>query len=395
MAERLRIALIYQNNENWIGGTYYIQNLVLALNRLPEEKKPELEIITSVNSDFLQIQQLGYPYLAHQNIPPSPYPLPIIKRVINKIFHLITGFDRFEQLSDYRMVRSDVIFPAFTGMLTRKGVKKIYWIPDFQEQVLPEFFSKQEIINRIQSHKYMIAGKEPIVFSSADACKTFNALFPKALNKTYILRFAVTHPDYQSLNIASLKEKYKLDKPYFFVSNQFWKHKNHMVVLKALEQIALDVRKDFMIAFSGKEHDYRNPEYANQVRQYVKENNLTDQTRFLGFIDRKEQLKLMSEAIAVIQPSLFEGWSTVVEDAKAMDQWVLVSDLPVHREQLKQNVDFFSAEDSVALKGLMIAKSHKRNIPKPINYSDNVSAFGNDFINIIAEQFTKTNSAAN
>ena len=386
MADRLRIALIYQNNENWIGGTYYIQNLVLALNRLPDEKKPELEIITSVNSDYLQIQQLGYPYLTHQNIPPSSYPLPIIKRVINKIFHSITGFDRFEQLSDYRMIQSDVIFPAFTGMLTRKGVKKIYWIPDFQEQVLPEFFSKQEIINRTQSHKYIIRGNEPIVFSSTDAEKTFKSLFPKASNKTYILRFAVTHPPYQELDNTSLKEKYNLDQPYFFVSNQFWKHKNHMVVLKALEQIPADERKDFLIAFSGKEHDYRNPEYASQIRQYVSEKNLTAQTRFLGFIDRKEQLKLMSEAIAVIQPSFFEGWSTVVEDAKAMDQWVIASDLPVHREQLNINANFFAANDSTVLKELMTAKLQEKRKLTPINYKENVSEFGNEFIRIVAEQ---------
>ncbi len=40
--------------------------------------------------------------------------------------------------------------------------------------------------------------------------------------------------------------------------------------------------------------------------------------RFLGFIDRGEQLQLMKNSIAIVQPSLFEGWSTVVEDTKAM-----------------------------------------------------------------------------
>ena len=38
----------------------------------------------------------------------------------------------------------------------------------------------------------------------------------------------------------------------------------------------------------------------------------------LGFISRQDQLSLMRDAIAVIQPSLFEGWSTVVEDCKAI-----------------------------------------------------------------------------
>ena len=38
--------------------------------------------------------------------------------------------------------------------------------------------------------------------------------------------------------------------------------------------------------------------------------------------------------MAVAQPSLFEGWSTIVEDAKTLGKPIFVSDLPVHREQL-------------------------------------------------------------
>jgi len=43
----------------------------------------------------------------------------------------------------------------------------------------------------------------------------------------------------------------------------------------------------------------------------------------------------MKNAQAVIQPSFFEGWSTVVEDAKSLNQHIIVSDLEVHKEQLE------------------------------------------------------------
>ena len=33
-----------------------------------------------------------------------------------------------------------------------------------------------------------------------------------------------------------------------------------------------------------------------------------------------DQLRLMKESLGVIQPSLFEGWSTVIEDAKALNK---------------------------------------------------------------------------
>ncbi len=38
--------------------------------------------------------------------------------------------------------------------------------------------------------------------------------------------------------------------------------------------------------------------------------------------------------MAVVQPSHFEGWSTLVEDAKTLGKPLFVSNLPVHREQL-------------------------------------------------------------
>ena len=70
-----------------------------------------------------------------------------------------------------------------------------------------------------------------------------------------------------------------------------------------------------------------------------------DEIYFLGFIDRIDQLVLMENAMAIIQPSLFEGWSTVVEDAKALNQTLIVSDIPVHKEQLKDKGNYFAPND--------------------------------------------------
>ena len=49
----------------------------------------------------------------------------------------------------------------------------------------------------------------------------------------------------------------------------------------------------------------------------------------------------MRGAAAVVQPSLFEGWSTVVEDARALGKRVFLSDIPVHREQRPAGAVYF------------------------------------------------------
>lgn len=51
---------------------------------------------------------------------------------------------------------------------------------------------------------------------------------------------------------------------------------------------------------------------------------------------------------AMLNPSLFEGWSTTVEEARALATPMLLSDLNVHREQMGAAAHYFrrdSAED--------------------------------------------------
>ena len=76
------------------------------------------------------------------------------------------------------------------------------------------------------------------------------------------------------------------------------------------------------MVFTGAQHDWRNPNYFNELEAFVKENDIKKNIMFLGLIDRREQLQMMNNAEAVIQSSKFEGWSTVIEDAKAMNQLV-------------------------------------------------------------------------
>jgi hypothetical protein len=84
--------------------------------------------------------------------------------------------------------------------------------------------------------------------------------------------------------------------------------------------------------------------------------------------------------MSYIQPSLFEGWSTTVEDAKCLNQHVLLSDIPVHREQLTYNVDFFNPHDPIDLADKMEKIISGNTTHRPANYGDNIKGFGKDII---------------
>ena len=80
---RKKLGLVYFNDEEWIGGTYYTLNLIHALNSLPDNEKPQI-IAFSNSLDFHQLQdETNYPYLSYEDFSKSEYSR--YEKLLNKI----------------------------------------------------------------------------------------------------------------------------------------------------------------------------------------------------------------------------------------------------------------------------------------------------------------------
>lgn len=383
MAKRYKVGLSYTYNENWIGGTYYIENLISALDILPDEQKPHIILITNNQRDFKTASnRFSYPYLSFQLGSGERNRL---FQLINKISSRLFRARFFNQ----QIMGMDAVFPYYASVQQSSAQKRIYWIPDFQEHFAPAFFSREAIDARVKDHLQIQASEDHLVVSSNDAAQHFSSLYPRHRVKVHVLPFAVTHPSYRQLDITALLEKFSLPSRYFICPNQFWTHKNQLVVLKALKLLK-SRGVQVTIAFTGKTDDYRNPEYFEQLLAYAQDNELGDRVRFLGFIDRQEQLQLMNHAHAVVQPSLFEGWSTVVEDAKAMNKALIVSAISVHREQLPgSSALFFNPLDEAELADVLHSVTDHQTLPglyDSYDYLINIREFGRKFIAVVSGQ---------
>ena len=104
---------------------------------------------------------------------------------------------------------------------------------------------------------------------------------------------------------------------------------------------------------TGQLYDDRTPTYCNSILKTINENGLHGQVYLLGLIPKSDQIALMRRCIAVIQPSLFEGWSTLVENARVLGKTVILSDIPVHLEQNPQYSYFFKKNGPNELASLM------------------------------------------
>jgi glycosyltransferase involved in cell wall biosynthesis len=379
MVKRRKVALIYKYREDWIGGTYYIHNLIKALNLVEDEKKPLLLVISDEH-DFKELQkELEYPYLSHV---PFNYSYNIIERTVNRVSRKILGYKIF----DRERAIADISFPVLSERQFSYGKHKLFWIADFQDYHLPLFFTQEEIEARKTYRDFVINNGKSIVFSSESAKKDFNEIYPLNKLKQFVLPFAVIHPVSLPDRAEDAISKYKLPAEYFICSNQFWKHKNHHVILRAINYLknrGIDVH----VVFTGKETDYRDPLYFDTFKAMAESLGIKNHISILGFINRTDQLSLIRSAIAVIQPSLFEGWSTVIEDAKAIGARIITSEIPVHKEQLQQYPikEFFSPNNEIELAESManLIRNETHRTDHFYDYEKDVFQFGRAFINIL------------
>lgn len=375
MAERARVVIPFNYDEGWTGGNYYISNLVASLSFLPEKSQPEVLLLSHDQASYnFIVDTSGYKRVKRISSLMMNSVDGGLSRRLRLMSKLVPGFAK-KQLS------FDAIFPF--PIDTKERERTICWIPDFQEKKLPHLFSAEELKYRTEQHLYYINNFNHILFSSQSALADFEEYYPQAKNTKHVMPFAVNRVEIPTVPEATL-QKFNLPEAFFYCPNQFWLHKNHKIVVEAVNRLAQAGTK-VTVAFSGKEMDRRDPMHVSNLKARVSELGLESQVLFLGFISKEDQYALIEKAVGLLQPSLFEGWSTVVEEAKSKSQFVIASDIPVHREQLQVNVDFFDPYNADDLAAALARRLHKQTDNTQIDYDSHRRKFAETFLGIINE----------
>ncbi len=376
MSKIISVGIVYKYDPNWMGGTIYVFNLLKALE-LAQNKALELpKIIIFVDRHLKSKLDFSFPRL---NFTLEYYNSPNWIKLINKISTKITG----RVIMSWRYKNKlDALFPVNMPWDYFKNTpieNQIFWIPDFQCLHLPEYFESEDIVFRKKSYQEILSNARKLVLSSESVFNDLKRFYP---NRKYpiigVLRFAV----FNEIKIKQL-ESMEFDKPYFICPNQFWAHKNQELILKALQYIGQE-DLPFYVVFTGKMFDSRkNNHFKDVIAPLLEDRFVKNNVKLLGFIDRDIQLDLINRAIALIQPSRFEGWSTVIEDGMSLNLKVLASNIEVNVEQLGNNGQYFNVDDYLSLAKMMLEfdllRIQKTNYP----YSEKQLKFAIDFLEII------------
>jgi len=333
---RMRIGVPVIADGGWMGGVQYIVHLVTALNRLPADERPEIVLVVRPHT----IGSLQ----AHNEI------LPMVSDVI------IWPFERTELAKPgVRIIPSvdglfehvDLVVPGHLMAVPGKPIAS--WIPDFQHHHLPELFPASDLRARDEAFSQIARMADLVMLSSHAARRDWERFYPDAKPTVRVMPFrAAPETAWFEGDPEAVAAKHGLRAPFLMCCNQFWIHKGHDTLVKALGLLQREGLSPHLVC-TGAMTDYRSSVYIDELRGAMDASGVRAQVHMLGLVPRAEQIALVRRSLAVIQPSRFEGWSTVVEDARLLGKTLLMSDIDVHVEQAPRHGHYFRVGDAADL----------------------------------------------
>lgn len=250
-------------------------------------------------------------------------------------------------------INPDVIIPA-CEKLKYPNVGYLY---DCQHKYYPENFVKEDIKIRDNYFMEIIDSKFSIIVNSLDAKNDLIKFYNAGEEKIYNLPFCpILNKNHLEPLGYDVLQKYEIPKKYFIVSNQFWAHKSHITAFEAISTLKQRGHNDICLVCTGTMKEPRNPEYIDKLISKIKKWGIEDNIKLLGFIDKREQVELLKNAISVIQPTLFEGGpgGGSIYDAIALGQRAILTDIRINLELINEpGLKYFKAKNAVDLANKM------------------------------------------
>lgn len=231
----------------------------------------------------------------------------------------------------------DLFFCPYISPYPHYFLKKkfVYTLHDLQEFYLYSFFSiKQHLIRRVINYA-LTRSAELIICESEFVKKDILKFFGVKNEKVQIIQ---APPSSRYLKFEfnpklnfKVVEKYSLPKRYFFYPAQFWKHKNHLRLIRAFNKIANEDSGIFLVLSGSRKKN----EVFNEILLEIKKLNLNKRIVFLGYIQNKEMPYIYKNSICLVMPSLFESISIPVFEAFSLGVPVLSSNILGLQQQVK------------------------------------------------------------
>jgi len=329
--ERLTIGIFFFV-EPQAGGAYqYCFSVLEAI------KKLAYAVVIFSNSRNIKVLRDKYPFFIYKK-----WDKTAISGLWDRILlyfarreHLNLSLIKRISLSNYLFKRNGVdllLFPSPSIYALLFNIPYIFTVYDLQHRINPQFpeVSSNGIWEaREFLYKNALAGASIILVDSNEGRKNVMEFYNVQKERIKVL------PCIPPPNIERLREikidiihRYNLPERFIFYPAQFWKHKNHLGLLKALSILR---RKGIIVnaVFVGSEKNS-----YSEMKAAIMRMDLDKQVFILGFVSDEELVTLYKKAVALVMPTFFGPSNIPPLEAFVLGCPVAISDVPGISEQV-------------------------------------------------------------
>jgi len=365
----VKVGILAHDFITWGGGLDFLRTVIDSLLATPRAEQAEIHVLIPDSGPRLAWRQIRRrtkqtlrSLTGGETPPPSHAPSSAI---------IVQSFAEFRDRITLQHI--DIGRPALKRTVARLGLEVVLpavhslgrnypcpWVGyayDFQHKYLPQHFTPEDCRSRDEHFAEMLTPARSVIVNSQAAAADSAKFVPQATARIFALPFApAPSPDWLD-DLPDVLPRYGITRPFFIISNQFWIHKDHATAFDAFHLLA-EKDPNIDLVCTGSTVDSRCPDYFPGLMARLKNWGLEQRVHILGLIPKRDQIELLKQAQAVVQPTLFEGGpgGGAVYDAVSLGVPAIVSDITVNREVEGAAIDFFPAGDATALARKLTAR---------------------------------------
>ena len=227
---------------------------------------------------------------------------------------------------------------------------------DLQHIHFPEFFTPDEYKVRDDLYRRSCAAARHIICISEYTRQDLHRCYGVPLEKmttTWIIPSRVAWLKLDAARSQRLLSGMGISGRYFFFPAHGWPHKNHARLVAAFGQIAKELPADVRLVFTGQPFAPGHP-----ARVAIAEHHLEKRVVHLGYRSPLEMRALYQRALALVFPSLFEGFGMPVAEAMIAGCPVACANTTSLPEIAGDAAVTFNPLDTTEMAGAMLQLAH-------------------------------------
>lgn len=167
------------------------------------------------------------------------------------------------------------------------------------ERSFPEVSADGEYEKREKLYSNMCKWVKGVLVDSEVGRRHVYESYGMPREKIFVLPYVPPSYIYSSKTSNGSANKYKLPRKYIFYPAQFWEHKNHERLIKAIAVLKKDIEDIHLVLVGSRQNGYE------KASRLVEELNLQCNVLFMGYVPDEDMPHFYLSARALVMPTFF------------------------------------------------------------------------------------------